>query len=112
MPPAVGIVDVVRSQHRRRPNRNCERDWLMSARHSMRVHHRAVETHNKAREPLVQRQRDLSEFDQLQSEITDYWLRVSSQVGSSARVLKSRRFVEIALADAGSPFLGVKNGEK
>jgi hypothetical protein len=32
-----------------------------------------------------------------------YWLRVSSQVRSTARVLKSQRFVEIALADAGSP---------
>jgi hypothetical protein len=41
-----------------------------------------------------------------------YWLRVSSQIRSSARVLKSRRFVEIALADAGSPFFGGQNGEK
>ena len=43
---------------------------------------------------------------------TYYWLRVSSQLRSTARVLKSRRFVEIALADAGSPFFGGQNGEK
>ena len=43
---------------------------------------------------------------------TCYWLRVSSQVGSIATVLKLRRFVEIALADAGSPFFGGQNGEK
>ena len=44
--------------------------------------------------------------------VSFYWLRVSSQVRSTARVLKSRRFVEIALADAGSPFFGGQNGEK
>jgi transposase len=47
-----------------------------------------------------------------QGGITNYRLRVSSQVGSTARVLKSWRFVEIALADAGSPFFGGQNGEK
>src|SRR6516225_10900271 len=40
--------------------------------------------------------------------IVHYWLRVSSQVGSSATVLKSRRFVEIALAMQAPPSLGVK----
>jgi hypothetical protein len=44
--------------------------------------------------------------------LAHYWLRVSSQVRFTARVLKSRRFVEIALADAGSPFFGGQNGEK
>jgi hypothetical protein len=47
-----------------------------------------------------------------QPAVAVYWLRVSSQVRSTARVLKSRRFVEIALADAGSPFFGGQNGEK
>jgi hypothetical protein len=48
----------------------------------------------------------------LEATIALYWLRVSSQVRSTGRVLKSRRFGEIALADAGSPFFGGQNGEK
>jgi hypothetical protein len=47
-----------------------------------------------------------------QALLTLYWLRVSSQVRSTARVVKSQRFVEIALADAGSPFFWGQNGEK
>jgi len=37
-----------------------------------------------------------------------YWLRVSSQLRSTARVLKSRRFVEIALPMQAPPSMGVK----